>query len=218
MITNDLLKERLKEAIEKKQTNPTELAVQIGRDRTYFRDFLKGKKRSVGNDALAQAAEILEVSLEWLNGRSGTSFAVPRAMPHASDLQVRNFTKMIPLYGQAVPDIDGSFSFTEIANVPCPPKLTTVVDPYAVMVSGDVMEPRLHPSNVVYVDPSRSPRRGDDVVLKIQNRQDIVTGYIREYVSLTESGAVVQQLNPPKKTTFKRSEIISIHPVYLIEK
>lgn len=213
---SDILKERLKEAADKAGTNLTQLAVDLGREKGYFRDYVKGRKRSVSASDVAEAARKLGVSVGWLTGED-----VPQQPTKPDAAPIKSATRTIPLYG---PDTaqgggDGRFLFTGeiIAELPCPPQLEGVKNPYAVRVSSHSMAPRYRHGEVVYVNPSKSPRPGDDVVFQAEINGEFV-GFIKELVREDEKTIVLLQHNPKKKLTFKKIVKRALHFIELAQR
>ena len=199
-----IVKDRMQSALIDAEMSPTALAIRIGRDRNYIRDFFTGKKKNLTADAISKAAAVLGVSLDYLNGRDQT-----RAGP-------ANNLRTIPLYGHPFSFEDGRFRFQHTADVLCPPQLVRVTGPYAVTVPGDTMEPRFFPSNVVIVDPSRYPQKGNDVVVQLA-----IDGenwcYIKEFVSSSEDKITLRQLNPDRKITLTLEKVLSVHVIKFAE-
>jgi phage repressor protein C with HTH and peptisase S24 domain len=213
LMTEQMLKERLQQAIDKSGVNATKLALQIERDRNYFRDFLNGKKRSVDASSLSRASEILGVSVDWLTG--GTKRPPVPMAAMASPAAGR----LLPLYGQAVAGDDGRFPFNGevLSELPCPPQLERTPHAYAVNVLGDSMEPRYRSGSIAYVNPSRAPRRGDDVVVQVEEDGEL-WGYLKEFVGVAHDKLTLLQLNPSKKLVFPTERVRSVHVVHLIER
>jgi phage repressor protein C with HTH and peptisase S24 domain len=160
---------------------------------------------------MRMAADLLGVDQAWLAGLDQTATRSPQPD--------RVLHKTIPLFGQAVAGEDGSFPLNgeRLAELPCPPQIENVRDPYAVVISGDSMEPRYRTGTVVYVNPSRVPRRGDDVVIQVKVREELA-GYVKEFVQIAQDKITVRQLNPEKKIVFPLSEIQAVHVVQLAER
>jgi len=63
-----------------------------------------------------------------------------------------------------------------------PIELLNVATAYAVYVHGDSMSPRFEPGELLYVDPVRPARPGDDVVIQMQDGH----GYVKRLVRRTQ--------------------------------
>src|SRR5262249_33992363 len=128
--------------------------------------------------------------------------------------------KHIPLFGQALPtgkDELFLFGAHELARRACPQRLLEVKDPYAFLIATDAMEPRLRINDVIYLDPSRMPRREDDVLVQVEDG-DQTLATIREFVGNTNGKLTLQSLNPLKKTTINMNKVKAIHVVCVIER
>jgi phage repressor protein C with HTH and peptisase S24 domain len=207
--------ERLRQAITTKGTTATGLAkaLQIGH-KTYFRDFLTGKKKSIDAGNLALAAQYLDVDLAWLSAldhqpKIETAEQQRSAQPWSGQ-------RTLPLLGIATGGSDGRliFSGDVLDELACPPQLERVRDPYAVAISGESMIPRYRAGEIAYVNPSRPPRRGDDVVVQVMQAGEL-SGYVKELIQMTEDRVVVRQLNPEKRFTYKRADVRAVHVIDL---
>jgi SOS-response transcriptional repressor LexA len=214
MQQTDALRERMREALHRSGKSATQVAIAIGRDPNYFRDFLKAnpKKNSVSSNDLKQFADQTAVRVEWLHGvqRTFTPLAPSERAVVDRDLPY----KLIPLYGCPLPGEDDGFPFSRevLAELPCPPFLDKVKGAYALGVAGESMEPRYRPGEVAFVSSSRAARRGDDVVVQIEANGQLVA-YIKELVQIAPDEVVLKQHNPHKELRFPRRNLHSIHVI-----
>ena len=74
------------------------------------------------------------------------------------------------------------------------------------------MEPRYRAGEIVFVNPTRPPRRGDDVVIQVEVDGEL-SGYIKEFIQESDDKLVVSQFNPDKKITFRRETVRSVHVI-----
>lgn len=126
--------------------------------------------------------------------------------------------KRIPVYGQAIGGLDGRFVLNgnEMFDVIAPASLSGVPNAYAVMVVGDSMEPRYHSGEVAYVHPGLPVRRGDYVVAQIvEDEHEPPSAFVKQFVSLTENGLTLEQLNPKRAIKFTRPIVKSVHRIIL---
>lgn len=126
--------------------------------------------------------------------------------------------KRIPVYGQAIGGPDGRFVLNgnNLFDVLAPASLSGVSTAYAVMVVGDSMEPRYHSGEVAYVHPGLPVRRGDYVVAQIvEDEHEPPSAYVKQFVSLTENGLTLEQLNPKRSLKFSRPTVKSVHRIIL---
>jgi phage repressor protein C with HTH and peptisase S24 domain len=78
---------------------------------------------------------------------------------------------------------------------------------YAVYVNGTSMEPAYRHGELCYVDPSRPPRPGQDVVVQLKDG----TGFVKTLQRRTAQAVEVLQYNPEKRLRFKADEVESVH-------
>ena len=146
------------------------------------------------NTTMLDQIRNLELSLE------------PARMPQVAE-------RMIPLYGQAVAGEHGEIVMdgNVLGYVQSLPSLVSVKEPYALLVSGDSMEPRYFDGEVVYLDPSRRPRKGDFVVAQIFDDDGVtVLGYCKQLVQHTTEKLVLGQMNPAIELVFPAERVKSV--------
>lgn len=128
-------------------------------------------------------------------------------------------SKMLPVYGQAVGGVDGKYVFngSVLDWVVCPPSLEGVPGAYAVYIDGESMSPRYRPGETVWVHPHKPARRGDDVIVQIRpdDEGDPPNGFVKELVGWAGDRLVLRQHNPQGELSFRRGEVVSIHPIVL---
>lgn len=89
-------------------------------------------------------------------------------------------------------------------------------DAYGVRVSGESMSPRYFDGEIVYVDPDRTPRRGDFVVVQVMvDEHSAPWGYVKQFLRRNTLELVLSQYNPPKELTFPNEAVVSVHVVVL---
>jgi phage repressor protein C with HTH and peptisase S24 domain len=199
--------ERLEQAMAAAGTNPTRLAKDAGQTITYFRDFVLGRKKSIDAAVYARAAEILRADLAWLSASDSGRAPERRPEPEPSN-------QMLPLLGLATGGADGRliFSGEALDELARPPQLMKVKNAYAVAISGESMEPRYRPGEIVYVNPSRPARRGDDVVVQVMQSGEL-SGFVKEFISRDDNKLVVRQFNPKKTLTFRANDVQDVHVI-----
>lgn len=124
----------------------------------------------------------------------------------------------IPVYGQAVAGVDGEFLMNGnvLFHAFAPPNVASIERAYGVRVSGESMTPRYYDGEVVFVDPSRHPRRDDFVVVQIRtDEHDEPWAYIKQFVRHNHDELVLSQFNPQKQMTFPHSQVVSVHVVVM---
>ncbi len=208
---------RLAQEIESQGLEMKEISLAAGLGATYVRDALKRGRGKFEN--LRKIATVLGRPPEWLIGDAdGATLrerraSAPNASPpiHVSLLRA----PPLPLYGHASAGKDGRFVLNGqlIGTAERPASLVDVTDAYGVVVSGDSMLPRYRPGEICLVDPRKPFRRTDDVVVQVeaQNSGDPPDGFIKEFVSLSDTTLMLRQHNPPRTLRFPRKLIMTIH-------
>lgn len=123
----------------------------------------------------------------------------------------------VPVYGTAVGGVDSEFSFngTVIDYVRRPPGLAHVEGAFAIYVTGDSMEPRYEPGELVYVNPSRPAAPGDDVLIEMAAPEsgEPAPCYIKRLVRRHASRVECRQFNPPRDLEYPTAAISQIHRI-----
>lgn len=96
-----------------------------------------------------------------------------------------------------------------------PPGLALVRDAYAVFVTGDSMAPRFEPGEMLFANPGRPPRSGDDVIVQIHPEDDgePVPCFVKRFVKRTPSLVICEQFNPPRTVEYTLSAVLAIHRI-----
>lgn len=117
----------------------------------------------------------------------------------------------LPVLGHARAGAEGLFmdNGTVQAYVERPWFLEGNQQSYAVYVVDDSMEPAFRHGHMVYVDPTRPPGIGDDVVVELENGE----AFIKEYRGWSDTHLNVAQHNPAKPMKFKRELVKSVHVI-----
>jgi len=130
--------------------------------------------------------------------------------------------RQIPVYGQAVAGVDGEFVMNGnvLFQTFAPINVAQVEKAYGVRVSGESMWPRYNDGEVVFVDPTRMPSKGDDVVVQIQGEDEHSEpwGYVKRFVRHNSRELVLSQFNPVKEITFPHDRVLSVHVVVMAGK
>lgn len=193
------------------------LSEAIGQNETYLQQFLKrGSPRRLPEVQRAKLALIMGVD-ETLLGKPLVS-APPRTQQNARVVGPVALGGVIPVYGQAMGGREGQFILNgnRMADILAPPSLAGVRDAYAVMVTGESMEPRYHPGETVYVNPRLPIRRGDYVVAQIIGADhDQPEAYVKQFIGQDAHVLRLGQLNPRKTLEFPRRKAVSIHKIIM---
>jgi phage repressor protein C with HTH and peptisase S24 domain len=87
-------------------------------------------------------------------------------------------------------------------------------DLYAAYVQVTQMSPRYRPGEMVWMDPNKPLKRGDDVLVRLNDAKTAQTiGIIREFVAWEDCQLVLAMFNPSREERYSLDEVISIHPV-----
>lgn len=181
-------------------------------------------------DEAATYARVFRVNIEWLLTGKGpmhkgqvqetaettpppnvdltTAVEVPRPNTMPYDL---------PVYGVAVGGSDGDFSLNGdvVDRVRRPPGLLGNRSAFAVYVRGDSMEPRHSQGDLLYVDPARPARSGDDVLVELKPSRPGEPGqaYIKQLVTQGPVRVVLRQFNPAKDITLPGDKILRVSKI-----
>lgn len=200
-----------------KETGKTAAAVSraAGLGPDFIRDFLTGRKRKMNGDAMVKIARELGVTIAFFTGddsegapdSAGVLIAAPEAPPSG---------RSVPIFGRAAGSRDGALQIEPqiIDWAPCPPGVENVRDAYALWVVNDSMLPRFRHGDIVFVEPHRAVRPGDDVVIQIRpDESNTVETWIKEFVGYQGDEIIAKQYNPPKDLVFKRNQVIEMQRI-----
>lgn len=212
--TQKLVAERLDFRLKETGKKPAAVSRAAGLGPDYIRDFLTGRKRNMKHEALMKIARELGVTIAYFHAsddgsaESGGLMAAPE--PPAA------FGKSVPIYGRAAGSRDGAVHAEPqiIDWAPCPPGVTDVRDAYALWVMNDSMKPRFRHGDIVFIEPHRAVRPGDDVVIQIRPADsNTVETWIKEFVGYRGDDIVAWQHNPPQEVIFKRSQVAEMQRI-----
>lgn len=149
-----------------------------------------------------------QLSLPAPNADLTTAVAAPRPNDMLID---------IPVYGVAVGGDAGDFSLNGdvVDRVRRPPGLIGNKSAFAVYVRGDSMEPRHYQGDLLYVDPSRPARSGDDVLVELKPVRPGEPGpaYIKQLVTQGPVRVVLRQFNPAQDITLPGDKILRVSKI-----
>lgn len=143
----------------------------------------------------------------------------PENAIRAPDAPIRTNTLPldVPVYGVAVGGDSGDFSLNGdvVDRVRRPPGLTDNRAAFAVYVRGDSMEPRFYQGDLLYVDPIRPARSGDDVLVELKPARPGEPGpaYIKQLVTQTPLRVVLRQFNPAKEIIIPGERILRVSKI-----
>lgn len=223
------LQEIVTNRLEELRLGSIEAAVRAGLERTYIRDIVEGRKRSVKSSNLEKLANALLLDPfalarnEALPIEQGAKQEALASKPNASfppRYQRFSDTEYTPLLGQSVAGPNGRFILngSEVARLFTPPMLEGVEGAYAVRVYGTSMEPRYEAGETVWLNPNEPVRRGDDVVVQlITDEESGRESYIKRFVSQSAKVIKLWQHNPDEgeahELEFDAERVFSVHKV-----
>jgi phage repressor protein C with HTH and peptisase S24 domain len=222
------LKTIVEKRLEELNLSPIEAATRAGLERTFLRDIIVGRKKSVRADKMGELAKALKLD----PGALARNEMVPvdivgqptRPTPNASfppRWQAFPADVRIPLRGHIAAGANGRFILNgqDIAHVFCPPGLEGVEGAYAVQIEGTSGEPRFYHGETAWVNPHTKVRQGDDVIVQILGDEDDdeVSSYLKRFVSRSGDVLRLYQYNPGKgeqhELEFPADKVFSVHKV-----
>ena len=152
-----------------------------------------------------QIAEALGVSLDDVMGtKLGSSVAPPGAREG----------RRIPVYGAAQGGI--GYDITDVSSpvdyLAAPEWVAGNDNSYAVLVSGESMEPRFFAGEVLFVHPGLPPTPGDDVVIQIAEGRE-THAVVKRLVRRSNGKIICQQFNPAAEVVFEAAAVVAVHRV-----
>lgn len=214
IMTPDEVRERLKTAIEASGANATSLSRELGRSSGYLSDFLMGRKQTL---AAADSAV-----LEKVLGLSAGALLVTERLAMTKQSPIARAIASFEGY-RAPPAILGEgdlpvFAATEggrgemvvstdpIEMVPRPWYMKNVKEGYAVLVTGESMEPRYSPGEIVVVNPKAALVRGKDVIVHTAREGGDFRAMVKSYMGASEDAWRLRQFNPATDLKLSKKE------------
>jgi phage repressor protein C with HTH and peptisase S24 domain len=210
-----------------------ELSLRVTGKPDLIRD-LRRRGHAPSADNLSRIAEVLDVSVDWLLGRSGNRSPV-RSEVTISDRRLdwggpKPDLPPIPLVGTGdcatiqFEDDGGKMLDVErcsfnadhtVRMIARPPALKGARDLYAIYFQGESMMPRFEPGEVGIVDPTRPAGPGDYVLVQLTNgEEDHVTSVlVKRLVRSGPRELVLEQFNPPATFTVPRTRVARVHRI-----
>ncbi len=165
-------------------------------------------------------ARRFNVSINWLligegDGLGGEAQPLNTATLPAPIASPVDYPQDLPILGTAAAALIGAVTLSQpIGFTRRPPALLSTPDAYALYVAGESMEPRYRSGDVVYVNPHRPCRQGDDVVIQTRLRRgDDITGYVKTFVSRSPKEVVARQYNPASTIQYAAPTVVAVHRV-----
>lgn len=205
---------------------PIPAAVAVGLERTYLRDLIKGRKKSVSSDRYELVAKALDWTVAELLARETAAGAVsapaqnirePGDVVRTPELDnPRLEAADVPVLGITVGGDDGDFWLNgEVVNrVRRPPGLRHARGVFALTVGGDSMYPRYRLGDLIYVQKA-PPVPGDDIVIEMKetNEGGDRRSFLKEFCRRHGAKLMCKQFNPPKNLQFDQAKIENVFRV-----
>lgn len=134
------------------------------------------------------------------------------AMPSVNALPVD-----VPVLGTAVGGSAGDFSLNgQIMDyVRRPPGMARNRNIFCIFLSGESMHPRLEHGELLYINPNRPARPGEDVLVEMLPSRPAEPGaaYVKQLEAKTPTKLILKQFNPPGKMELPLAKILRISPI-----
>lgn len=194
---------RLKEVLRDRRMTAEELAELVGMKGPAMRHYVRQNGRVPKLDLAAKIAAALDMDEVDLWGMG-------------SDSPVNGNRRSIPIYGavqagfgEDITDISSPLDYQ-----PAPHEVKG--SGYGVMVSGDSMQPRLAPSDKVFVSPGHPIKARDLVVVQYKNTEGQTLAIVKQYQSANSNEIVLDSLNPALVIKLKRKDVVAIDRVVTV--
>ncbi len=210
--TQRLVADRLEFRLQETGKKAATVSRQAGLGPDFIRDFLTGRKAKMNADALVRIARELGVTVAYFHTNTAEAAESADMLAAAEPPPV----KSLPIYGRAAGSRDGALQFEPqiIDWAPCPPGVLETRDAYALWVMNDSMKPRFRNGDIVFIEPHRPVRPGDDVVIQIRRDDtNTVETWIKEFVGYRGDDIVAWQHNPPQELVFHRDEVTEMQRI-----
>lgn len=159
-----------------------------------------------------RAAEIM-----LLAGLASTDEPLPNVASVTTFPPLSSMPLDVPIRGTAVGGNAGDFSLNGdiVDYARRPPGILRNKQVFCVFLRGDSMEPRLEPGDLLYVNPARPAKPGEDVLVEMAPTQPGEPGhaYIKRLEAQTPTKLVLRQFNPAKRFEIPLSKVVRVSPI-----
>ena len=226
--TQDAARRRLAELVENSGSDLKSLSLHLGRNQTYLQQYLnKGSPRQLAWEDRVELARVLRCAPEELSLHGASGGKVNQAKITTNSIVApQNKTGLELVTG-------GHVTFTGPRDLPIlgyvkagglgffivngerqgvtvrPEALRDVTTAYAVRVHDESMSPALEPGYLLFVDPTRPVKPGDNVVIQLADGQ----AFIKRLVRRTEKAMICKQFNPVGEIKYDPGKIKAVHLV-----
>jgi phage repressor protein C with HTH and peptisase S24 domain len=217
------LSDRLSFALQRSGLSQAELARRVGMKQPSISAIITGE--TTHTKFAPEMARELGVAVEWLLTGEGPIEPSPQQQTPILEVdptrivEIPDRTAMplnVPVYGIAVGGSAADFQLNgEIVDyVRRPPGLMNAKRVFAIYVQGESMEPRYENGDLVYLNPDRPARSGDDVVIQMKpNGHKAGDCFIKRLVRRTPTQIVCRQFNPPAEVVYGIDEVDKVFKV-----
>lgn len=180
------------------------LSQRAGRSTSYIKNLRTKPKQRITLDFVEAVARAMGKPFEWL--------AYGHEPSLASDSDASG---AIPIVGVVAGSISGRPSLNSAMGfIHRPPALALAANAYAMYVNGSSMVPKFDHGDLIVVDPDRTPKPGDAVVLQLRTFDgDHIATSIKLLVSISDTVVTVHQLNPAGTIQHARGAVVAIDKV-----
>lgn len=192
-----------------------ELARQAGTDKTQISRLELGHRRltTLWLDRLAPILKTTSAELLSPPQAISTSITTPRGGAPAPEADLRHILSDglgaaadLPVYASAEGGEGGLVIQADaIEWVSRPAPLANIRRAFAVYVLGDSMAPAYEQGDLILVNPSHPPRRGDDVLLAGEIDNGDMAALVKRLLSWNADAWKVRQFNPQKDFSLSRT-------------
>lgn len=185
--------------------------------------------RGLSRGSDVRYAKFFAVNLEWLLTGTGpmkrSQQAEPEqplpqiveALPGPAMPSVNALPIDVPVLGTGVGGSAGDFSLNGqiIDYVRRPPGMVRTRNIFCIFLSGDSMFPRLEHGDMLYINPNRPARPGEDVLVEMHPSRPAEPGaaYVKQLEAKTPTKLILKQFNPPGKLELPLAKILRISPI-----
>jgi len=233
----ETIADRIRQRLEATGLSARAASIQATGSPGTIQNIFRGASDNPRGDTIQKLAKVLGVTEQWLltggDSPDGADAPIGRsedeyrrvALPSEIEAlagpipRIDGTLPAIPVLGAAmgsiISEVEGfHFEGGQVGYVRRPPSLASVMTAYAVMITGDSMDPMHRPGEVRLVNPTRPTAPGDTVIVVTKHwEQDPGQAYIKILRRRTASHVIVDQLNPAARLEIPRQYVQSIHYV-----
>ena len=181
----------------------TSLAREIGRDGTYLREFIRGKKDTIGAREIKALEEVLKRPLA-VRPQSQAQESQSGYRPPPEILGARDFKVFAS--AECGPGEIQVFSTEPYELIPRPWVAERDLQAFGVLLTGDSMEPLYEAGQIAVVSPKAPLVKGKQALFLAEPFGGDFRASVKRYRGQTAEEWLVRQLNPEKDFALKRRD------------